>query len=584
MAFLATDIWEVRTDGADTNGAGFNTAAPTLTDGAATSATGNSPVFTSASYNFVAGDVGAWVYIKSGTNWTPGWYQIASVAANAATLKAAVGEASLVGSTTLKAGPNATAGCATTASPTGATWSVDYSQQAAAVIAVTDAVTNGTTTITSATAAFPASCVGNYVYVTGGTGSITAAWYRVVTRTSATAIVVDRSTGLTTGTGVTLNLGGALLTIAAALTLSTIDQMAVWVRAGTYTITTALTPPARGAPTRNPWRGYGSVRGDGTRPVISVTAAVDGITMNTGWSLENFEVDGTGTGLVGLSNAAGSNNVWNCKVRRFTSTGINASGSYITVALCEVTGCVAGIILAGYNGAEMCWVHDNTGVGVTLSPGSKIVASVVVHNSGGTSDGVVTAIASCLVWGNVIVANGRDGIRMAVADTARGGAIVHNNILASNAGYGLNLTSAPTHGDIPWLNYNAAWNNTLGARNNVNPSPNTVTLSGDPFTFATIFTDLAIDGSDNTKMTSAAFPFTSAHIGQTVTITGGGGFTVQTVTITSIDGVKAVCSAALGTVGSTGGLGHGNDYTLNNTAGAGAACRGAGFPGVLPGL
>jgi predicted transcriptional regulator len=32
-----------------------------------------------ASYNFVAGDVGAWVYIASGTNWTPGWYKIARI-------------------------------------------------------------------------------------------------------------------------------------------------------------------------------------------------------------------------------------------------------------------------------------------------------------------------------------------------------------------------------------------------------------------------------------------------------------------------------------------------------------------------
>jgi hypothetical protein len=38
------------------------------TDFAATSATGTAPVVTSASYTFIARDVGHWVYVKSGTN------------------------------------------------------------------------------------------------------------------------------------------------------------------------------------------------------------------------------------------------------------------------------------------------------------------------------------------------------------------------------------------------------------------------------------------------------------------------------------------------------------------------------------
>lgn len=71
---------------------------------------------------------------------------------------------------------------------------------------VTDAVTNGTTTITSATAAFVASDVGRYIWVEGGTGTITGAYYTVVTVTNATTIVVNTATGLTTGTGATLTV------------------------------------------------------------------------------------------------------------------------------------------------------------------------------------------------------------------------------------------------------------------------------------------------------------------------------------------------------------------------------------------
>src|SRR5690349_21784534 len=72
-------VWEIRSTAtaSNVNCGGFDIGnTHFLTDGAATSATGASPVFTSASYNFQAGDVGAWIYISAGTNWTPGFYKI----------------------------------------------------------------------------------------------------------------------------------------------------------------------------------------------------------------------------------------------------------------------------------------------------------------------------------------------------------------------------------------------------------------------------------------------------------------------------------------------------------------------------
>src|ERR1700677_5124809 len=98
MALSAGTIYEVRSTATsgNVNGGGFNPANPNgLTNLATTTGTGNtaSPVVSSASYNFAAGDVGAWLYVQGGTNWTPGWYQIASVASNKATLSAGVGQA-----------------------------------------------------------------------------------------------------------------------------------------------------------------------------------------------------------------------------------------------------------------------------------------------------------------------------------------------------------------------------------------------------------------------------------------------------------------------------------------------------------
>jgi hypothetical protein len=68
------------------------------------------------------------------------------------------------------------------------------------------------------------------------------------------------------------------------------------------------------------------------------------------------------------------------------------------------------------------------------------------------------------------------------------------------------------------------------------------------------FTDLEIDASDNTKVSSVLLPFTAGDVGRYINITGGTGFTVQMVRVTAVDedGVATV-SAALGTTGSTGG-------------------------------
>src|ERR1043166_7369624 len=84
----------------------------------------------------------------------------------------------------------------------------DWSQQTAAQYSVTDGVTAGSTVITSATAAFGTDVVGNIIYVQGGTGAVSSGWYQIISRTSSTTITVDRLTGLTSGTGVTLKIGG----------------------------------------------------------------------------------------------------------------------------------------------------------------------------------------------------------------------------------------------------------------------------------------------------------------------------------------------------------------------------------------
>lgn len=71
----------------------------------------------------------------------------------------------------------------------------------------------------------------------------------------------------------------------------------------------------------------------------------------------------------------------------------------------------------------------------------------------------------------------------------------------------------------------------------------------------TTYTDLVIDGVAGTKLTSAAFPFSSADVGNVINITGGTGFTVGRYEVLSVTGVIATMDRVVGTIDSTGGAG-----------------------------
>ena len=117
MALSANTVWEVRANGAATNGGGFvsgasgtdysqqDSAHATRTD-IVIDATTDTDI-TSAADNFASDDVGNIINITSGTGFTTGRYEIVSVSAGVATLDRAVG-------TTGSTGGNGTLGGAMT--------------------------------------------------------------------------------------------------------------------------------------------------------------------------------------------------------------------------------------------------------------------------------------------------------------------------------------------------------------------------------------------------------------------------------------------------------------------------------------
>jgi hypothetical protein len=344
----------------------------------------------------------------------------------------------------------------------------DWSQQDAAQYSVTDAVTNGTTTITSAAAAFGTDVVGNLAYVQGGTGSVVAGWYQVISRTNATTIVVDRSTGLTAGTGVTLKIGGALATPGLAASLMTVSGMRTWVKysATVYSLTTSTAgaggPIAMGSGVACSIEGYDVTRGDrtGNRPTYRWTAAssvawVATLSGNAYQSIANIILDansvasvngvrltGTKTYIVdvvvlgavtGYSMATGyciNSKASSCT----TGFSYSADNGGLGLAECYATGCTTGFSCTGFGGSttrclaractngfsntgtsgffDRCTADGNTTAGfVHTGTAAAYIACLSSNQSGGSGVGFnvgtnVAALYNCAVYNNTTHVNG----------------------------------------------------------------------------------------------------------------------------------------------------------------------------------
>jgi len=407
-------MWEVRsTGGASDNGGGFHWVGCTFpTDGAATVATGNSPVFTSASYTFVSADVGAWLFIKDGTNARIGMYPIISVSAGAATLGAAIGQgytmtkANAYDGTMAVGGPALEAGIATTASPTGLTWGVDYSNVGTGPqFTFTDMVISGVTNTNFTSAAFPVgkNFIGNVINITSGTGFTVQRV--IVVSTSGTTATCNVSLGTLSSTGGNGKLGGALDSISTASNLGAFEQENWWCT-GDFSITAAITFDSLH---RGRWRGYGTVRGDRVKARIRATATIatgllslDGRDHHT-WSDFDFDANDYAAKCWNYATLNGNNlaAVFRCRFHHATGVGVNTEYMGTRFYDCEFDNNNGGGVL-GANVYVRCYIHDNTGDGIGAGYGAvEAHDCILANNTGDGSRGVEpTRWYRCLAYGN----------------------------------------------------------------------------------------------------------------------------------------------------------------------------------------
>lgn len=498
------------------NAAGFNPGnSNMLTDLACDTGTGNtaSPVVSSASYNFAAGDVDHWVYIKSGTNWTPGWYKIASVASNKATLNGTIGQAQVY-SFGLKA-PSTVVGCATTGTPTGGTFTIDYSQADTAIATATDLTcTAASTTVVSASAAFTPVMVGNYMHPTAltGTGALVG-WYEIVSYTNATTLVLDRTptNGVNNITAGTYYVGGAgrWNGLEDALWEVLPAGAKVWTKVGTYNLSAAISVTAANGTAANPimWVAYTTIPGDftvgSTRPLLNFGAA-SGFTPNVFTITYNMEFTGSGTTVV----AGSQTSAWyfNCRATNTSTTANRAAWSTLSyLYFCE------GVCQNGYafthsgSGGVIrvhgCYFHDSSYGMFLNSTTSKISkttfancrTAAIRNTSNSTSAAYV--IEECTFYGR---SSTPTGIGIELSDAAAGNYFFLNNIFS---GLATGISCAAANKSIMGMN-NCFYNNTTDVTNYTkSPTDNAL----DPQ-----FTDTAEITISNGTMTGGTAVLTSS--------------------------------------------------------------------------
>lgn len=571
----------------NTGGAGFNIAnANFVTDLTTNAGTANTtaPILSSATYTFLAGDVGAWVYVASGTNWIPGWYKISSVTTGKATVNGTVAAAVTFNSVSGEAQPSTVVGCATTGTPTAGTFGIDYSQQDTAQATATDYASVGaSTTLTSASAGFTRMMVGNFFHqTTTGTGAFgIVGWYEIVSYTSATSVSLDRTpnsgtasvacTGFCGGAGRLNGLEDAFLEQVTAGNF-------VWLKNGSYTLSAAINIASTNSTTASPTNiiGFNTVRGDvctgANRPLINSTTlqCAFGQSMN----LRNLSV--TGSAATCLNTGAGAIAI-NCKVIQTSSlvrTGIALSTDG-NILECEIVSINGGAVSLGSRSKVYgCYVHDSA-TGIVSSQTGNIISGCVVEGNATGISLTSTSGSSIIVNNTIYGRESKSGVGISLNANPS-----PNHLIANNVIYGLDtgISTLTTEQKSNMIYYNDFFNNTADVTlttkmaNNlaVDPQFNGASqISGS--TATTSGSVLTQSGGDFSPVTDGA---------DYLHVISGTGVTAGNYQITSHTSTTLTVNNALGT--SSGGdvvyyVATGHDFSI------GTNLRAAGRPSLING-
>lgn len=587
----AGTLWEVSPTAAanNVNGGGFNTGNTHFpTDLAADTGTGNTatPIVSSASYNFVAGDVNAWIYIQAGTNWTPGFYQITSVAANKATLNAAIGAGNQKNASTLFWDANTVNGVATVATPTGGTFGIDYSRGNNAIITNTDlASANGTSTpssITSAGSPFGINHIGNIIHVTAGT-SFRTGWQEIV-NVSGTTATLDS----TQSVGTAASLSGGTFYVGGAISLnSTLDDAFfesvsgsnfVFIKNGSYSLGQNLSISAISSGTSSPNTiiGYNSIRGDNPSPFGPNSNAP---TINCGtftilWTLQSLQYYLRFTGTAATMVTNGNGNI--TRYCYFINTSTTAAriafqgGQNSFVYQCEAVSQNGTAFTTGLGTPVTyvaCFAHDST-TGYLVNSTGRIINSIALSCR---TKGLSTNSGGSVFYGNTVYGYVTPRGTGFSQDGQNQCYTLNNLIVNCNIGMGGTTNNVPSSAS----NYNFLYGNTTNW--NLFPQGQNDVSGTNP-----VFTNVT-ELSGSTATTSGSVLTQSGGDFSTVTdnrdfiqIHSGTGVTVGIYLITSHTSTTVTLNNAPGTDGTSDKVW---TITTGRNLAIGGALRGLAIPG-----
>jgi hypothetical protein len=401
----------------------------------------------------------------------------------------------------------------------------DFSQQDAAQCTATDLVLVSTTTATSATCPFSATSPGNIIQITAGT-NFTVGFYQVVSQAAGTA-TLDRAAGTMGATGGTFALGGALASPNKACASMVAGNIEYVKASGTYTVTTSCVVTQAGTGAQFQFIGYTSSRTDNGK--ATWTTATNSIPLIRyvgapllGLTVQNFTLTNTAGTRANAINNNGSDQVQGLVVNNCTFDGFSSA---IQIRVGQTT---------SITNVE---VKNSTGDGLTignLGGGSNtqtVLYNVYLHNNGG--DGVDMNGIGITAFVNVVSAsNTADGVHF-----TNGGTIDDanfwfiNSVLANNGGDGFESTSATVKTILQVVNSIIYGNTGTGIKAGVAPAFQYAVANG----YGANGTDRSNFNAGTGDVALSANPFTNSGSG---------------------------------------------DFSLNATAGGGAALKGVGFPGV----
>jgi hypothetical protein len=266
--------------------------------------------------------------------------------------------------------------------------------------------------------------------------------------------------------------------------------------------------------------GYTSTTTDGGQATVQATAAINGLTFTTASNCiwENFIFDGNATGTKGVVHAGNFGSALvNCTIKNWTAEGVESSAIYVF----SLTNCrVTGC--AGTNGAIAVGTNAQVSLlGCTIDNNSK--PGIYITSTAGI------VCIRCNIYENT-------GNGMTVGDGAYTGKfVIYGCNFWANTSSGLSLAT--------YAFSNQVYNNIFVANG----------------AYGINFTGLTAANIDLNFNYNAFYNNTTANRSSNLTASP------NDVTLTGDPFTNAAS----------------DDFSLNNTAGAGAACRAAGFPGVM---